>query len=194
MKTRHLLPVALLALSAAAAAASDVVTVSANQYPTVMESTVGDTKVKLALTGAAVRTKYFVNVYTVGSYAQQGVAVRTAEELAAKDCPKLLLLIMERDVKGADMAEATEKAIRANYPAPQFADEVKVMRESFARQDIRRSDRVWLTHVPGAGLRVTLEGKADVLIRNPQFSRAVWDIYLGKNNLGEDIKRGLVSR
>ena len=26
------------------------------------------------------------------------------------------------------------------------------------------------------------------------FSRAVWDIYLGRNNLGEGIKKGLVSR
>ena len=193
MTTRTTLGLLLLALSASVAAA-DVITVSGNQYATAMDATVGGEKVKLTLTGAAVRSKFFVNIYTVGSYVQQGQAVRTPEELAAKDCAKLLLLIMERDLKGADMADATEKAIRANYPAPQFADEVKLLRESFVKHDIKRGDRVWLTHVPGTGLRVTLEGKADATIANPQFSRAVWDIYLGKNNLGEEIKRGLVSR
>jgi hypothetical protein len=37
-------------------------------------------------------------------------------------------------------------------------------------------------------------GKKDVFIANPAFSKAVWDIYFGKNNVGEDVKRGLVSR
>ena len=57
----------------------------------------------------------------------------------------------------------------------------------------KENDRVWLTNVPGVGLCIKLEGKTEILIQNPQFSRAFWDIYLGRNNLGEDIKKGLVS-
>ena len=186
------LAVTLLALSAAAA--GDVVTVGGNAYPTTIESNIGDQPVKLTLTGAAVRSKYFLTVYTVGSYVQEGVAVRTPEALSAADCPKQLLLILARDVAGADMAAATEQAIRANYPAPQFTAEVKALREHFTRHDVKTADRVWLTHVPGVGLRITVEGKAEAVIRNPQFSRAVWDIYLGRHNLGDAIKKGLVSR
>ena len=183
----------VLILSAAVAAAAEVVTVGDNQYATSIESMIGDKPVKLALTGEAIRKKYFLTIYTIGSYVQEGVAVRTPEELAAKDCPKQLLLIMDRDLKGKDMAEASEKAIRANYPAPQFAEEMKVMQDHFTRQDIKENDRVWLTNVPGVGLRIKLEGKTEILIQNPQFSRAFWDIYLGRNNLGEEIKKGLVS-
>lgn len=194
MLTRSTLAAALLALSAVVAHANDTVTVSGSQYPTSVETTIGEKPVKLNLTGAALRKKYFLSIYTVGSYVQQGVAVRAPEELATQDCPKALLLILQRDLRGSDMADATETAIRANYPAPQFAEEVKTMREHFTKHDIKANDRVWLMHVPGVGLNVSLEGKAALLIRNPQFSRAVWDIYVGRNNLGEDIKRGLVSR
>ena len=30
--------------------------------------------------------------------------------------------------------------------------------------------------------------------QNPHFSRAVWDMYLGRNNVSDSIKKGLVSR
>jgi hypothetical protein len=192
MTARSFLIIASLAVGAAALRA-DVVTVSDNQYATAIDSTIGEKPVKLVLTGAAVRKRYFLTIYTVGSYVQQGVKIRTPEELATQDCAKQLLLIMERDLKGKDMGDATEKAVRANYPAPRFNAELQIMQEHFAKNDIKENDRVWLTNVPGVGLHIHLEGKAEVLIRNPQFSRAVWDIYVGKNNLGSDIKNSLVS-
>ena len=101
---------------------------------------------------------------------------------------------MERDVAGKDMAEAFRSAIRQNYAAPLFTDEINTMVECIQTHDIHKGDQVWLTHVPNVGLSISLVGKKDVLIRKFQFSRAVWEIYLGKNNLGETIKKGLVSR
>jgi hypothetical protein len=58
----------------------------------------------------------------------------------------------------------------------------------------RKGEHIYLTHVPGIGLQVSAAGKADFLIKTPAFSKAVWDIYLGKKNLGEAIKKGLTSR
>ena len=138
--------------------------------------------------------KFLVNVYTIGSYLQEGVSVRTAEELAAVNCAKSLHLVMERDVAGKDMAEAFRSAIRQNYAAPLFTDEINTMVECIQAQDVHKGDQVWLTHVPNVGLSINLVGKKDVLIRNSSFSQAVWEIYLGKNNLGDAIKKGLVSR
>jgi len=37
------------------------------------------------------------------------------------------------------------------------------------------------------------EGKEEVLIRNVEFSRAVWNNYFGENNCSEVVKRALVS-
>jgi Chalcone isomerase-like len=166
---------------------------SNTQYPTPIKSSVGDKQVDLTITGTALRKKFFVNVYAIGSYIQFGVHVRSAEELAAVDCPKALHLVMERDVAGKEMAEAFRSAVRLNYAAPRFADEIKAMVECIQTQDVHKGDQVWLTHVPDVGLSINLVGKKEVLIKNPRFSQAVWEIYLGKNNLGDDIKKGLAS-
>jgi hypothetical protein len=136
----------------------------------------------------------FVNVYAVASYVQEGASVRTAEQLVEVDCVKRLHLVMERAVEGKDMAAAFQSAIRANHPAPAFAAEVEQLTRLLQGDSARKGDHIFLTHLPGVGLHVSMPGKADFTIRNPAFSRAVWDVYLGRNNLGEGIKKGLVSR
>jgi hypothetical protein len=188
--------VALVVLGGAAAGAAELAGVpgSAVQYPTAVEANVAGRPVKLVLSGTALRQKLFVNVYAVGSYVQAGVAVRSAEELAAADCAKRLHLVMERTVEGKDMAGAFRAAIRMNYAEPAFADEVTKLMQFLRTDTARKGDQIFLTHVPGVGLHCSLAGKAEFLIKNVAFSRAVWDIYLGKNNLGEAIKKGLVSR
>jgi hypothetical protein len=162
--------------------------------PEPVQARVDSKSVKLVPTGTAFRKKLFVKVYKIDSYIQEGVKVRTAEELAAVDCVKRLQLTMERTVDGAEMAGAFEEAIRRNHPAPAFEAEIKQLTQSMRGHSADKGDPVYLTHTPGEGLHCHLPGKIDVVIKNPRFSRAVWDVYLGKNNLGEDIKKGLVSQ
>jgi len=176
--------------------ASDVVGVpgSSTSYPTVIEATVGGKAVKMSLTGTAMRTRLLLNVYAIGSYVQQGASVRTAEELASIDCARRLHLVMERTIDGKDLAEAFRSAVRMNYPEPAFNDEVTMLVQYLRSTSVRKGEHIYLTHVPGIGLHCSLAGKADFMIRNVKFSQAVWEIYLGKQNLGEHIKKGLTSR
>jgi hypothetical protein len=194
--SRRILIVPLLLLIPLAMLTAETVTVSGSDttYETSIENKIGSKSVKMVLTGAALRKKLVFSVYTVGSYLEDGAGVHTAEELAAKDCPKMLHLVLERDVRGKDMAEATEAAIRANYPTPQFAEEIKMMVEQMGKIEIKKGDNVRLTHVPGKGVSVSVEGKLELFIESATFHRAIWDIYLGKNNLGDGIKKALVSR
>jgi hypothetical protein len=167
---------------------------SNTQYTTTMDITIGDKPFHLVLTGVALRQKFLFNVYTIGSYVLEGAAVHTAEELAAIDQPKQLHLVMERDVAGGDIAEAFRVAVRQNYPTPYFNEEVNRLVEMLREINFTKGDHIYLTHQPGIGLRCQVIGKGDFTIENPDFSRAVWDIYLGKNNLGDGIKKGLISR
>jgi hypothetical protein len=191
---RNLTLAALVALGAVASAQTVGVPRSGVQFPVKVTAGVAGKPVTLVLTGAALRQKLFVNVYAVGSYLQEGVKVRSAEELAAVEAPKRLHLVMERTVDGQDLAGAFRAAIRMNYPEPAFAREVDTLSQFLRSTALQKGDHIHLTHVPGVGLQCSLAGKADFLIKNPRFSRAVWDIYLGKKNLGEEIKKGLVSR
>jgi hypothetical protein len=196
MKRSTVLAAVLVLAGGAGALAAELVGVhgSSTQFTTTMDWTVGDKPVKMVLTGTALRQKLIVNVYALAGYVQEGAAVKTAEDLAAVDCPKQLHLVMERAVAGGDMAEAFRTAIRANYPEPAFADEVNLLVDRLRNETVRKGDHIYLTHLPGVGLEVKVAGRADFVVRNPEFSKAVWDIYLGPNNLGEAIKRGLVSR
>ena len=190
------LAAALFILCSGAAVSAELVGVegTGTQYATPIPAKVAGKDVTLRLTGTALRTKFLFHVYTIGSYVQDGVAVRSAEELVAADCAKRLHLVMERDVNGKDLAEAFRTAIRANYPAPAFEDQLNRLAEFMQPLTAEKGVHIWLTHVPGAGLHCLVVGKTEITLPNVAFSRAVWEIYLGKNNLGEDIKKGLTSR
>lgn len=196
MKRIGLLGAAVLLICAARVSATELVGVhgSSTQYTTTMDVMIGDKPFHLVLTGVALREKFFFHVYTIGSYVLDGAAVHTAEELAALNQPKQLHLVMERDVEGGDIADAFRVAVRQNYPSPTFDDEVNHLVEMIREIDFKKGDHIYLTHLPGIGLRCQVIGKGDFSIENPDFSRAIWDIYLGKNNIGEGIKKGLTSR
>jgi hypothetical protein len=164
------------------------------QFPASIEAAVAGKKVPMVLTGAAVRRRFLVTVYTLASYVQDGVQIKTADDLASTTSPKRLELVMERDVHGKDMAEAFETAIRANYPAPMFGEEMKTLVQLVQKETLHKDDHVLLTYLPEVGLECQIVNKSDFTIRNVSFARAVWDIYLGKNNLGENIKKDLLSR
>ncbi len=196
MKRIGWLGAAMLFVCAARLSAVELVGVhgSSTQYTTTMDLSIGDKPVRLVLTGTAVRQKFFFNVYSIGSYLVEGAAVHHAEELAAVDLSKQLHLVMERDVPGSDIAEAFLLAIRQNYPMPAFNVEVSRLVEMIRDIDFKKGDHIYLTHQPGIGVRFLVVGKGDFTIENPEFSRTIWDIYLGKNNVGEGVKKGLVSR
>lgn len=186
----------LLGLAVSASFAGELVGVpgSYTQYPADVDASVGGKAVKLSLTGTAMRSKFILNVYAIGSYVQAGSGVKTAEDVIAADTVKRLHLVMERTVEGKDLAEAFRSAVRMNHPEPVFKDEVGTLVSFMRSTSVRKGEHIHLTHVPGVGLHCSVAGKADFLIKNVKFAQAVWEIYLGKNNLGEHIKKGLVSR
>ncbi len=200
MATRPLtVALLMLALGGAEALAGDDVGVpgATTRFATTTQTTIDGKPVTLVLTGAALRQKFYFNVYAIASYIQEGSKARTPHDLAVADCPKRLELIMERTVDGKEMAEAFRAAIRLNYPAPAFDAEVGELIQFMQGQEGAQRDHITyivLTYAPGIGLRCELAGRAETLIKGAQLHRAVWDIYLGKNNLGEEIKKGLASR
>jgi hypothetical protein len=167
---------------------------SDTKYDTQIESTVAGKTVKMALTGAAMRKRVIFKVYTIGSYVEAGAGVRSAEALAAADVPKQLHLVMERDVGGKDLAEAVEKAIHKGRGDGAFSAELKSLGETMRALELKRGDHVWLTNLPGKGVECDVAGKKLLLIENTDFAKAVWEIYLGKKNIDENIKKALVSR
>lgn len=192
--TRTLIAVALVGI-AASVLAQELVSVagSGHKFPKTIELQHGGQRTKLRLTGTGVRTK-FLSIYAVGSYLQDGVSARTPAELSAVDCVKRLHLKFERDIPGDDMAESIRANVRRNYEAPEFDEEINAMATFLKPENARKGQEILLTCLPGIGLHIDLFGKKELTIKNPRYPRAIWDIYLGRNNLGEPLKKALVSR
>jgi hypothetical protein len=188
--------VAAAALMAGVTAAAEMVGVAGSsvQYPTVAEATANGKAVRVVLTGTAMRTKLGFKVYTVASYIQDGVPARTAEQLVEAPAVKALHLVMQRDVEGPSMSASIRTGIRLNYPADAFAAELAQFEQSLKDQELTKGQHISLISVPGSGLHCKVPGKADVVIPNPAFAKAVWQIYLGPKNLGDAVKAGLMSR
>jgi Chalcone isomerase-like len=195
MMTRWTLALMLMAVGSVASAEELVpVPGTQTQFSTPVDVVVAARTVRMSLTGVGLRQKLYFNVYSIASYVEEGAKVNSAEDLAELDRPKQLHLVMERAVDSGNMAEAFRSAIRMNHPEPAFDEEVNRLAQLLRNHTARKGDRILLTHIPGVGLQINLADKVDFLIKNPRFSRAVWDIYLGKQNLGEDIKRNLCKR
>jgi hypothetical protein len=198
-KGKRLLAIALMSLLVAIAprmviAENVPVDGTSTQFANPVTRTIGGKDVQLVVTGVAMRTKFFFQVYAMASYIQEGVRPGSPEALATVDCAKQLHLVMERDVDGKDMAEAFQGAIRMNYGAPTFENELNNLMAYMKANPVKKGDQIFLTNVPGRGLHVIVVGKTEMMIENVAFAHAIWEIYLGRNNLGTDIKRGLTSR
>src|SRR5262245_2532883 len=187
--------IALAVCMGATALAGDTVGVSGSnvQYPVIKTATLGDKQFEQKLTGTGMRKKAIINVYTIGSYVATEFTGKTPEDLACADCVKQLHIVLQRDVSGADMARNFESAIRANYPN-EFNDELRKLTECMAAHNVAKGDQVWITNIPGYGLHINLVGKKQDYVAGVKFSKAVWHIYLGEKNVGEAVKKGLVSR
>jgi hypothetical protein len=157
-------------------------------------SKIQDKPMRLVLTGTAMRTKYLLNVYAIGSYVQEGVKVRDADTLAKINVVKQLHLIFERDVDGKTMAESFRESIGMNHPAPAFAAELAKLEQYFRAHNCKSGDHIELTYIPGLGLGCQLVGKPGVIVENVAFAQAAWDLYVGRKNLSLAIRSGLTSR
>ena len=194
---QYMMAVAITVATAAVVTADgETVTVPGSdvRYPVKTEVTIGYRPVKLVLTGTAMRKGHGLNVYAIASYIQDGTAAKTAEQIVAADAVKEMHVVLERNLDGPTMFEGMRTGLRLNYPASAFPSELGQLERSLRAHDMPRGQKVTLTSLPKVGLRCQAAGKADVTINSPAFAKAVWEIYLGRNNLGDAVKAGLTSR
>ena len=177
-----------------AARMSQVVRAAEPRFPALISSDVGGKTVRLTLTGAALRTKYLLHVYTVASYAPEGLAIPSPEALATLDAPKQLFLTFERDVDGRTMASSFRESIGRGHPAPAFARELAMLERYFVANPVKVGDRITLTHIPGVGLGVRTNAHPAVVIPSVSFAQAAWGAYFGPHHVGVALKEDLSSR
>jgi hypothetical protein len=195
MFTRLVVALLVAAVAVAAGQSAEPVAVkgSSAKYARSITTPINDREVPLNLTGVALRKRLGFAVYAVGSYVQDGVAARTADELMKADAVRVLYLVMERTVEPDDFIAAFRGAVARNHPEDKFAAQFKQLTTAVGNNSAAKGDHVFLVYLPGEGVRIRIADKVDVVIKSTAFAQALWEVYLGANPLDDDIKKGLVS-
>lgn len=189
-KRRHSTMFRLILLTGVLAGSLPLATQLQAGEATTIERTINGQNCRMLLTGSAVRTKVIFKIYTVDSYVEEGLKVHTAQDMIDVDGPKQLHLVMLRSVGGAEMAEAFVQSVRAQFPAPAFNEEIETVAKQMRALAVKKGDEIWFTHIPKVGFQCQLSTGTSYLVRNAEFSKAIWSNYFGKHVV-DNIRSGL---
>ena len=146
----------------------------------------------LALKGAGLRKRFFLDVYAIGLY----VADRKADPIAQGGA-KRVAIHMLRDVDAATFAKALVDGMRPNHDAvtmqllePRIVQLNAIMSEM---KEAKKGMAIALDWIPGAGTQVAIDGKpAGKPIEGEDFYRALLRIWVGEKPVQDDLKKALL--
>ncbi len=148
-------------------------------------------------TGTALREKTFmkINVYTIVSYVSREADFRaeTATELVNYTGHKRIEMDLTRGLSRDQLIDSFTDGIKNNYrDISFFKSELDELKDCFVR-DAEEGDKVIFIHNPQIGLVVQVNDKICAEIRNVDFMKAVWSIWLGKKPIDQQMKLQLIS-
>ena len=174
----------LLAVSAFAAGGAEVAGVRIDERTKVGAS-------ELALNGAGVRKRFFLQVYAVGLY----VADRKADPISQPG-PKRVAIHMLRDVGAEQFSQALADGIRENHAEAEvkaLEPRVKELVATMAEIKEARKGMSIALDWTGAATQLVIDGKpAGRPIPGEDFYRALLRIWLGARPVQDDLKKALL--
>ncbi len=140
------------------------------------------------LIGKGRLTVFGLQVYDARLWALPGFK---PENLAEE--PFALELAYLRDFKSKDIAERSLKEIRRSAAIDQ--DQAKVWTNELMRviPDVRKGDRVMGIHRPGAGAQMLVNGKPSGDLRDIEFTRLFFGIWLSPKTSAPNVRAALLA-
>jgi len=174
----------IISLAAFAAAAVEVAGVRIEDKTRVANA-------ELALNGAGVRKRFFLQVYAVGLY----VADRKADPISQPG-PKRVAIHMLRDVGAEQFSQALADGIRENHAeaeAKALEPRVKELVATMAEIKEAKKGMSIALDWSGAATQLVIDGKpAGRPIPGEDFYRALLRIWLGARPVQDDLKKALL--
>jgi hypothetical protein len=157
----------------------------------VVETRIAGRPERLRRTGTAVRKKLRIAFYRIAGYCDTDAAPADVDALAAADCPKRLVLIMERNIPDWVLKKSFEDAFAANDPEGRFADKFAQLLNHMTARPLVKGDCVTLTHLPQIGLECRIGDAAPITVADPAFAHVVWNVYMGPRGVCPTLRAGL---
>jgi hypothetical protein len=170
--------------------------------------TISEAGKDLKLSGVGVRSKMMVKVYAAGLYLDSAALQDLApsrDQISNAGQPlydtimnsagaRLFLLHFVRDVDAGKIVEAYEESLKKSIDM-NSADVSKDAASFLAasKVDMKKGQQMQIQLVGDEITVVTPSGKSDV-IKNKKLAAAVAGIWLGKDPISNDLKKGMISR
>lgn len=149
----------------------------------------------LVLNGAGVRVKLIIKVYAMALYLPD--RDRSVRNVLAQSGPKSVHIALLRDVRANDLSEALVKGMVSNLsdrdllPMQSRLDELHAA--LLAAGDAKKGELIQLDYLPGAGSRITIDGKPlGKDIPGEDFYQALLKIWLGEKASDNSLKSDLL--
>ncbi len=146
----------------------------------------------LALNGAGIRSKFFLNLYVGALYLNQK-STDADTLIAANEAMTIRLYITSSLIDGEKMSEATldgfVKSTGGNLTPIQ--SEVELLIGAF-RETVADKDVFDLQYVPGQGVSVIRNGEIKVVVPGLEFKKALFGIWLSDDPVQDDLKEDML--
>ena len=152
---------------------------------------------KLQLNGAGVRYKAIFKVYAAGLYLT--TKATTPEAVLAAPGPKLLQIVMLREIDANELGKLFTRGMEQNAPREEFSKSINgIMRMSdifSSRKKLSAGDSFAVEWVPGTGTVILVNGKvASEPIKEPEFYSSLMKIWLGNAPADPGLKDALLGK
>ena len=151
----------------------------------------------LQLNGAGVRYKAVFKVYAAGLYLSAKAS--SPEAVLAASGPRLMQIVMLRDIDGNELGKLFTKGMEQNAPREDFSKSINgIMRMSevfSSRKKLSAGESFALEWVPGVGTSILVNGKASgEPVKEPEFYSSLMKIWLGQSPADASLKEALLGR
>lgn len=157
---------------------------SKEEFPRKITIEYQGTPVNLQLTGEATRKKFFVSVYDVAHYLQEGVAIAPGskfQDILNARAVKELAFKWVRTVEAAKVKEGYEESFKKTLSPNEYTQLQNQIEQflGFYDQGVTKGDEQALRWFPDGKIEVIIKGNSVGTINNPAFAKALWSIWFG---------------
>ncbi len=142
----------------------------------------------LHATGVSTRKKFFVKVYSVAHYIQDGTQIQSADpfnSVLQDDKAKQLTIKWTYNAKARKIQDGYREAFRNDLSRSEYQQLQNDIQKyiGFMNKNMREGDQTVLRWLPDGQVDVLINGNQVGSIRNRAFAEALWSIWFGPKSV-----------
>lgn len=150
--------------------------------------------VNLQLNGGGIRSKWFFKIYVAGLYLTHKQT--SAEAIIDESRENRIVLHMLRELTSEKLYGAFKEGIEANNDQDvllAIGTQMQQMEQIFeAVEVVKKGDIITLDFQPDNGTKIIVNGTERGVIAGTGFNRALLKVWLGKQPVQDDLKKGML--